>query len=129
MWNPNTKTPPKYTGSVNNTDYGNGNHNIDLGDGRFQLLTYPPISNTNTIAPICPQYSHLYLNYCVSNHSVCPPGTAQDKDDITCSPIKQNQERVDLSYDETFVNQLPGESVLQNITINILQIHPSKNLV
>jgi hypothetical protein len=70
----------------------NGSDVIDLGGGRFQFLTFPPISNTNTIAPICPGGTQLYFNYCVPNHVVCPPGTAQDEDDITCSPVKQTKQ-------------------------------------
>jgi hypothetical protein len=41
----------------------NGSYVIDLGGGRFQLLTFSPISNTNTIVPVCPQDTQLYFNY------------------------------------------------------------------
>ncbi|MGN6613774.1 MAG: hypothetical protein ACTHKC_01905 [Candidatus Nitrosocosmicus sp.] len=95
----------------NATAYGtNQSHSIILADGRYQLFTDPPIKNTNTIAPVCPEGDHLYLNYCVSNDSYCPSGTAQDEDDITCSPIKQNQQVFDLPYNIANVNQLPDGS-------------------
>jgi hypothetical protein len=87
-----------------------GSHAYTLANGRYQLFTILPIRNTNTVAPICPQGSQLYFNYCVLNDSVCPPGTAQDKDDITCSPVNQNQQRFDLPYNMANVNQLPDGS-------------------
>ncbi|HJT49422.1 MAG TPA: hypothetical protein VJ729_14650 [Nitrososphaeraceae archaeon] len=59
---------------------------IELGNGRYQLKTLPPVPNTNTIAPICPRFSHLEGSNCVSNNSFCPPGTIRDDNAITCSP-------------------------------------------
>jgi hypothetical protein len=66
---------------------------IELGNGRYQLQTYQPVPNTNTIAPICPRFSHLEGSNCVRNGSVCPPGTVQDVGAITCStcsPLTNN---------------------------------------
>ncbi|MGN6709493.1 MAG: hypothetical protein ACTHKF_09115 [Candidatus Nitrosocosmicus sp.] len=61
---------------------------IDLGGGRFQLAALPLPSDRNT----CGSEFQLYSNYCVWKKSVCPPGTAQDEDDITCSPVKQTKQ-------------------------------------
>jgi hypothetical protein len=97
--------------SPNVTHYStNESRSYILADGRYQLFTEPPIKNTNTIAPICPEGDHLYLNYWVVNGSVCPQGTAQDEDDITCSPVNPNQQRFDLPYNMANVNQLPDGS-------------------
>jgi hypothetical protein len=64
---------------------------VDLGNGKFELGTRPPVPNTNTIAPICPSDSHLVGSKCVVNGAGCPSGTLQDDGDITCSPFKQVQ--------------------------------------
>jgi hypothetical protein len=62
---------------------------VDIGNGKFELGTRPPVPNTNTIAPVCPSDSHLVGSKCVVNGAGCPPGTVQDDGDITCSPFKQ----------------------------------------
>ncbi|HJT47511.1 MAG TPA: hypothetical protein VJ729_04955 [Nitrososphaeraceae archaeon] len=59
---------------------------IELGNGRYQLKTYQPVPNTNTIAPVCPRFSHLEGSNCVKNGAVCPSGTIRDDNGITCSP-------------------------------------------
>jgi hypothetical protein len=63
---------------------------VDIGGGKFQLATVPPLPNTNTIVPICPKGSHLELNYCVPDGSRCPSGTFKDEDAITCSSLNPN---------------------------------------
>ena len=46
--------------SPNATQYStNQSHSIILADGRYQLFTDPPIKNTNTIVPICPEGDSL----------------------------------------------------------------------
>ena len=48
---------------------------------------YPPVPNTNTIVPICPQFSHLEGSNCVRNGVCLPARNGSDDGAITCSPI------------------------------------------
>ena len=40
---------------------------LPIADGKLRLATVPPVPNTNTIAPICPDISHLVGSKCVMN--------------------------------------------------------------
>ena len=61
---------------------------VPIADGKLRLATVPPVPNTNTIGPICPDISHLVGSKCVMNGQGCEPGYVQDED--ICTPTTRS---------------------------------------